>query len=164
MIHEAFPARRPFQKIIHAPLDVGSGEDWTNPGAVHRHPHRHPGMRKIRVEVNGRYIVGGTPVLWHFVPFTKRVVAHRCPCFGLTKSNFWQLQIRWSFSTCQTRTPPCVLLTRVGRIRHYSLPLVFCRWLNFFFHSYFFRSLTQTDKCSPMCAHLLLRARSHQGT
>lgn len=45
VIHEAFPARRPFQKVIHASLDVGAGEDWTDPGAVHRHPHGHPGMR-----------------------------------------------------------------------------------------------------------------------
>lgn len=61
MVHEAFPARRPFQKVIHPSLDVGAGESWVNPSAVNRHPHRHPGMRQVGVQVNrGGFHTGAT--------------------------------------------------------------------------------------------------------
>jgi len=77
------------------------------------------------------------------------------------KCGFRQLQIRRSSSTCHSRRPPCVPLTGSGE-RHCRLPLLLCRWLNFF--SYISSKLTNvrpcalTFCCAPDCtkAHKLL--------
>lgn len=155
MINEAFPARRPFQKVIHASLDIGAGEDWTDPGAIHRHPHRHPGMREVRVEVDSRYFVWSVCVVWHFATFRDGVVACGYPWFGRSKPDFRQLQFGWSFSTCHTRRPPRVPLI-VGGTRHCTFPLFFCR---------FFSHTGHWLKWSSVCVYLLLcannRTRAH---
>lgn len=144
MIHEAFPARRPFQKVVHAPLDVGAGEGWTDPAAVHRHPHGHPGVRVVRVHVNVGCLGGCDTIPCHLVSLS--VVVQLCPWSWRAKVSFRQLQVWMRLPMWHKRRHPWVPLIK-RRVRHGVFPPFFFPWVNL--STLTFRSPTQTDKLRP---------------
>lgn len=146
MIHEAFPARRPFQKVVRASLDEGAGEDRSDPGAVHRHPKRHPGVSWVRVEACGV----GSGVCWHFAS----VAAGWRLRFSCAKTDFRQLQIQWTFSMCRVRR---VSFGKNG-IGHCTFPLSYPGQVNFS-PQLIFRS---RRKCSPVRVFFLLHTKAHR--
>lgn len=139
MIHEAFPARRPFQKVVHASLDVGAGEDRPDPGAVHWHPKRHPGVSWVRVEVCWGDLAVGGRVCWHCAS----VVARRRLRFGCAKANFRQLQIRWFSMWGFCRAP-----LRRNWIAHCTFLLSHSRTLNLFSCSWNAQMFTRAHSLS----------------
>lgn len=142
MIHEAFPARRPFQKVVHATLDVGAGEDRPDPGAVHWHPKRHPGVSWVRVGVCWGDLTVGGRACCHFAS----LVVRRRLRFGCAKADFRQLQIqRWFSMWGFCRAP----LSR-NWIAHCTFLLSYSRTLNLF-------------SCSWMFARAHLLSAAHQG-
>ncbi|TNN58252.1 hypothetical protein EYF80_031554 [Liparis tanakae] len=110
-------------KVVHASLYVGAREDRTDPGAVHRHPHRHPGVRQVRVEVNGRNICAAVVVLWRSVPPGKRGVARGVDSqFLCAKPGFRLIQMRRSLRPSHSGRPPRVILCSVTMCAQLLLP------------------------------------------
>lgn len=119
MIGEALPARRPFQKIIHAPLDVGACEDRTRPRAVHGHPHRHARVCEARVEEHRGHLGAGVGLRRRSRRGGKRPAAARGRLLrGGAERALRQLQVRGSLPACHAAGAPCAVRVAVVRVGH----------------------------------------------